>query len=128
MNRKQRRASIKHGPRTVARPSDSDGSPIKKRFDEGFQIESTRRFNDAMRAYKRVLLLKPDHAETCNNLGRVLQTLGKTAEASFFYARALMLMPQLLQQYAGIRATLISLLPDLDRALRRQATAWPRKL
>src|SRR5262249_38335690 len=39
-----------------------------------------------------------------------------------------MLMPQLLQQYAGIRATLISLLPDLDRALRRQATAWPRKL
>src|SRR5262249_39129857 len=108
--------------------SVSDGSQIKKLFAEGVQLESTGKFNDAMRVYKRVLLLEPNHAEACNNLGRVLQILGKTAEASVFYTRALTLMPQLLQQYAGIRATLVSLLPDLDRALRQQAAAWPKKL
>src|SRR5262249_39374290 len=128
MNREQRRASIKHSSRTTARPSNSDGSQIKKLFDEGVQFESAGKFKDAIRVYKRLLLLKPDHAEACNNLGRVLQTLGKTAEASVFYARALTLMPQLLQQYAGIRATLVSLLPDLHLALRRQAAAWPKKL
>jgi 2-polyprenyl-3-methyl-5-hydroxy-6-metoxy-1,4-benzoquinol methylase len=128
MNRKQRRATIKHGSRAAARPSDSDGSQINKLFVEAFQLESAGKFNDAVRAYKRVLLLKPDHAEACNNLGRALQTLGKTTNASIFYARALALMPQLLQQYAGICATLFSLLPDLDRALRRQACAWPKKL
>jgi SAM-dependent methyltransferase len=128
MNRKQRRATIKHGSRAAARPSDSDGSQITKLFVEAVQLENAGKLNDAVRAYKRVLLLKPDHAEACNNLGRVLQTLGKTADASVFYARALALMPQLLQQYAGICATLVSLLPDLDRALRRQAAAWPKEL
>jgi len=127
MNRKQRRATIKHGSRAAGRPSDSDGSQIKKLFVDAVQLETAGKLNDAVRAYKRVLLLKPDHAEACNNLGRGLQTLGKATDASIFYARALALMPQLLQQYAGICATLFSLLPDLDRALRRQAVAWPKK-
>jgi 2-polyprenyl-3-methyl-5-hydroxy-6-metoxy-1,4-benzoquinol methylase len=128
MNRKQRRATIKHDPRAAARPSDSDSSQINKSFVEAVRLESAGKLNDAVRAYKRVLLLKPDHAEACNNLGRALQALGKTTDSSIFYARALALMPQLLQQYAGICATLFSLLPDLDRAVRRQAAAWPKKL
>jgi 2-polyprenyl-3-methyl-5-hydroxy-6-metoxy-1,4-benzoquinol methylase len=97
-------------------------------FVDAVQLETAGKLNDAVRAYKRALLLKPDHAEACNNLGRVLQTLGKTTDASIFYARALALMPQLLQQYAGICATLFSLLPDLDRALQRQTVARPKKL
>jgi 2-polyprenyl-3-methyl-5-hydroxy-6-metoxy-1,4-benzoquinol methylase len=41
--------------------------------------------------------------------------------------RALALMPQLFQQYSGIRDTLTSLLPQLDEALRRQIAAWPKR-
>ena len=81
-----------------------------------------------MRAYKRVLAIDADHAEACNNLARVLQAQGKTKDASAYYARSLALMPQLLEQYAGICATLFSLLPELAEALRRQAAAWPQRL
>ena len=81
-----------------------------------------------MRAYKRVLQLKPDHAEACNNLGRVLLAQGKPTDASAYFARALVLMPQLLKQYAGICATLIALLPPFGEALRKQAGAWPKQL
>src|SRR5262249_25325727 len=35
--------------------------------------------------------------------------------------------PQLFQQYSGIRETLVSLLPQLDEALRRQTAAWPKR-
>ena len=68
------------------------------------------------------------HAEACNNLGRVLQAQGKSADASFYFARALALMPQLLKQYAGICATLVTLLPSLGEALRHQSALWPRRL
>ena len=128
MNRKERRATLKHGSRIAARPSDSRVSQSNTLFVDGVRLESAGKLSDAVRAYKRVLLLNPDHAEACNNLGRTLQALGKTTEASVFYARALALMPQLLQQYAGICGTLVSLLPAFDRALRRQAAAWPKKL
>jgi SAM-dependent methyltransferase len=128
MNRKQRRATLKHGSRIAARPSDSDASQISQLLVDAVRLESAGKLNDAVRGYKRVLLLNPDHAEASNNLARTLHTLGKTTDASVFYARALALMPQLLEQYAGIRATLVSLLPALDRALSQQAAAWPKQL
>src|SRR4029453_15665157 len=127
MNRKQRRATLKRGSRIAARPSDSDASQINQLLVDAVRLESAGKLNDAGRGYKRVLLLNPDHAEARNNLAPTLHTLGKTTDASVFYARALALMPQLLQQYAGIRATLASLLPALDRALGRQAAAWPKQ-
>jgi SAM-dependent methyltransferase len=128
MNRKQRRATLKHGSPASVRSSDPGGDQINKLFFEAAECERIRKFNDAVRIYKRVLLVKPDHAEACNNLGRVLQAQGKPADASFYFARALALMPQLLTQYAGICATLVALLPPLGEALRRQTAAWPKLL
>lgn len=128
MNRKQRRATLKHGSSAGARRTDSAGDQINQLFFKAAECERVRKFDDAARTYRRVLLLKPDHAEACNNLARVLQTQGKTKEASTFYARALALMPQLLEQYAGICATLIALLPPLHEALKRQTAAWPKQL
>ncbi len=81
-----------------------------------------------MHLYKRVLQLKADHAEACNNLGRVLLAQGNAKDASTYFARSLALMPQLLKQYAGICATLAALLPPLREALRKQADAWPELL
>src|SRR5262249_13793294 len=128
MNRKQRRVTLKRGPPADARGSDSNGDQVKQLFFEAAECARARKLDDAVRIYKRVLLLKPDHAEACNNLGSVLQAQGKPAEASIYFARALALMPQLLKQYAGICSTLIALLPPLGEALRRQAAAWPQQL
>src|SRR5262245_32043542 len=128
MNRKQRRATLKHGSPANVRSSDPGGDQVIKLFFEAAECERAGKFNDAARLYKRVLLFKPDHAEACNNLGRVLQAQGKPADASLYFARSLALMPQLLTQYAGICATLIALLPALGEALRRQTAAWPKQL
>jgi len=127
MNRKQRRASTKPGSSTSASSSDS-GEQIRQLFVEAVSHERARRLDDAARIYKRVLAIDADHAEACNNLGRVLQAQGKTKDASIYYARSLALMPQLLEQYKEICATLYSLLPELGEALRRQAAAWPQRL
>lgn len=128
MNRKQRRATQKHGrPAGSLRP-DSAGDQIHQLMVKAAECERHRNFDDAVRAYKRVLQLKPDHAEVCNNLGHVLLAQGKPKDASTYFARSLALMPQLLMQYAGICATLVTLLPPLGEAIRRQAAAWPKQL
>jgi 2-polyprenyl-3-methyl-5-hydroxy-6-metoxy-1,4-benzoquinol methylase len=75
-----------------------------------------------------VVQLKPDHTEAYNNLGRVLQTQGKLREASACFAQTLLMMPQLLEQYAGVSATLIAVLPAIGEAMRRASKAWPERL
>jgi SAM-dependent methyltransferase len=131
MNRKERRAAQKHGRPAHARRKEKESADdqINQLFLEAVECEQARKFDDAARAYNRVLQLKSDHAQACNNLGRVMQALGKPQEASSYFARALALMPQLLeQQYAGICATLVTLCPPLGEALQRQAASWPRPL
>ena len=123
MNRKQRRATMKHDS-----SASGSGGKIKQLFVDAVSHERARKLDDAARTYKRVLTIDANHAEACNNLGRVLQALGKTNDASVCYARSLALMPQLLEQYADVRATLFSLRPTLAEALRRQAAAWPQRL
>ena len=127
MNRKQRRATLKHGP-PDARAAEPAGSQINKMFLDALALESAGKLDDATRSYKRVVGLNPDHTEAHNNLARVFHAQGKAKDASVFYAHALALMPQLFQQYSGIRGTLTSLLPQLDEALRRQMAAWPKRL
>ncbi|MGA8748846.1 MAG: hypothetical protein WB563_08635, partial [Pseudolabrys sp.] len=70
MNRKQRRATLKHGPPAAGRRSGSAGDQIRQLFFEAAECERNRKLDDAARIYKRVLLLNPDHAEAYNNLGR----------------------------------------------------------
>src|SRR6478752_10076652 len=126
MNRKERRATLKHGPPGAARGADAGGQ-INKLFLDALAFERAGTLDEAARAYKRVVTLSADHAEALNNLARVLHAQGKAKDASASYARALALMPQLFQQYSGIRDTLTSLLPQLDEALRRQMAAWPKR-
>jgi 2-polyprenyl-3-methyl-5-hydroxy-6-metoxy-1,4-benzoquinol methylase len=128
MNRKQRRATHKHGRSAGSLPADFAGVQIQQLLVDAAECERLRKFDDAVRTYKRALQLKPDHAEVCNNLGRVLLAQGKLKDASAYFARALVLMPQLLKQYAGICATLVALLPPFGDALRKQAEAWPKQL
>ncbi|HEY2211029.1 MAG TPA: methyltransferase domain-containing protein [Bradyrhizobium sp.] len=101
--------------------------PVRRLHAEAMQAERAGKPDAAARAYRRLLQLKPDHAETHNNLGRVLHLQGKPRDASQHFARSLMLMPQAFDQYASICATLISLMPPLGAAMRTAAQAWPQR-
>jgi SAM-dependent methyltransferase len=125
MNRKQRRAAVKQSP---ARASPASADPVRQLLAEAVQAERAGKSDAAVRAYKRVLLLKPDNAQVHNNLACVLQAQGKANEASHHFARSLALMPQLFEQYGGLCAVLVSLLPPLAEATRKAAEAWPKRL
>jgi len=84
--------------------------------------------NEAVRLYKQVLALKPDHAEACNNLGCVLLAQGKRDAAGACFERALVLVPQLFDDFASVSAMLIAVNPALGEGMTRAAGAWPRRL
>src|SRR5262245_17097847 len=87
MNRKGRRARLKHGPPGAARAPDA-GSQINKMFQDAFAFDRAGKLDEAARAYKRIVALNAGHAEAHNNLARVLHAQGKTKDASACYARA----------------------------------------
>ncbi len=126
MNRKQRRAALKQGPSSAGRRIAGD--PAIQMFAEAEQLQRQHKLDDAARVYKRLLLLKPDHAKACNNLGLVLLAQGKRNEASARFAQALTLMPQLFEQFGGICQTLAAVLPPIGEAMRRALAAWPNRL
>jgi len=126
MNRKQRRAAQKADTldvRHLKAPSDE----IQRLLFEAARYEQQQKTAEAARIYQRALALDPNNAQACNNFASLLHRQGKAKEASSYFARTLALMPQLLTQYNSIRTTLVSLLPALDQALRRQSAAWPQR-
>ena len=128
MNRKQRRAALKHSPSAGGMRSGPTSDPASQMFAEAVRHQQQNKLNDAARAYKRLLLLKPDHAQASNNLGLVLQAQGKLNEASARFAQALAIMPQLFDQFQGVCATLVAVLPPLGEAIRNTVAAWPQRL
>ncbi len=124
MNRKQRRASLRS--QSPARAVASGSSP-KQLFAEAMQYQQQHRLDDAARAYRSLLVLRPEHAEAHNNLGFVLQLQGKLSEASAHFARALLLMPQFLDQTEAVHKTLLNVLPQVGDIAQRAAAAWPNR-
>jgi SAM-dependent methyltransferase len=127
MNRKQRRASRKQNPPADTR-GVAAGDPTQRLLAEATRYQQEHKLDDAVRIYKRVLLLNPDDAKANNDLACVLQTQGKLREASEHFARALALMPQLFDAFAGVCATLAAVLPPIGLAMRQAAEAWPKPL
>jgi SAM-dependent methyltransferase len=84
--------------------------------------------NEAIRLYKQVLAAKPDHAEAHNNLGCVLLAQGKRDAASACFECALVLVPQLFDDFASVSALLVAVNPALGEGTTRAAAAWPRRL
>ncbi len=82
MNRKQRRAALKQSPSAVGTRGQPAGDAASQLFAAAVHHQQRNRLTDAARAYNRLLLLKPDHAQASNNLGLVLLAQGKRAEAS----------------------------------------------
>jgi SAM-dependent methyltransferase len=128
MNRKQRRAARKQPPSSAIRPTAFAGDPADPLFTEAEQLQRQHKLDDAVRVYKRLLLLKPDHARASNNLALVLLAQGKRSEASAHFARALTLMPQLFEQYNAVCDTLAAVLPPIGAAMQRALAARPNRL
>jgi 2-polyprenyl-3-methyl-5-hydroxy-6-metoxy-1,4-benzoquinol methylase len=128
MNRKQRRAAPKQSPPAGANRASPTSDPASQLFTQAERHQQQNKLNDAARLYKRLLLLKPDHAQACNNLGVVLLAQGKLNEASARFAQALTLMPQLFEQFNGVCETLAGVLPPIGEAMRRAIAAWPNRL
>ena len=129
MNRKQRRATLKHGSSAAAHSSDSAGNQINQFFFEAAAHERARKFDDAARAYKRVLALNADHAEACNNLAP-RSSGARQDEGCFDFlracARAHAATPGAIRQHSAQRS--FPCCRELAEALRRQAAAWPKRL
>src|SRR6516225_2525879 len=98
MNRKQRRAMRMQGQGVGA---DTGRTPLEAAgslFSQAVWHQHHGKPNEAVRLYKQVLAVKPDHAEAHNNLGCVLLAQGKRDAASACFERALVLVPQLNQR------------------------------
>ena len=69
--------------------------------------------NEAASFYRQVLELDPDHAEASNNLGCLLLAQGKRSAAATYFERALMLLPQLFDDFDSVAAMLLAVNPAL---------------
>jgi 2-polyprenyl-3-methyl-5-hydroxy-6-metoxy-1,4-benzoquinol methylase len=128
MNRKHRRAAVKQRISAAGNHASPTDNSAARLFVEAANLQRQNKLEGSARVYKRLLHLKPDHAQANNNLGAVLHAQGRLREASTYFARSLRLMPQLLEQTGGVNATLFAVLPAFGEAMRRAEQAWPIRL
>src|SRR5262245_11481332 len=86
-------------------------------FGEAVRLQHQGKFNEAIRLYKQVLALTPNHAEVWNNLGCVYLAQGKLKKARAGFERALVLMPELFDDFAGVRAMLVAVNPAIGEGM-----------
>src|SRR6266498_556968 len=101
MNRKQRRAMRlegRDGGVDSGRTPPSVMAQAGRLFGQAVWHQHHGKPNEAVKLYKQVLSLQPDHAEACNNLGCLLLAQGKRDAASECFERALVLLPQLFDE------------------------------
>src|SRR5262249_49504171 len=63
-----------------------------------------------------------------NNLGCLLLAEGKRAAAAAYFERALLLLPQLFDDFDSVAAMLLAVNPGLGEGVKRAASAWPQRL
>ena len=87
------------------------------------QRRAQQRQDDPVSRLRASVAAAPKDARARNELACALLAQGKLAEASEQFARALSLMPELLEQYAQIVAMLLQVNPALRAAIGRLASA-----
>jgi SAM-dependent methyltransferase len=132
MNRKQRRAMRVQGRAVGVDTARADPSWGRRTPDQLFGQAVWHQHhgkpNEAVKLYKQVLALQPDHAEACNNLACLLLAHGKRDAASGYFERALILLPQLFDDFDSVVAILVAVNPPLGEGMKRAASAWPQRL
>src|SRR6184192_4271464 len=118
MNRKERRAMRVQG-RAVgvdsAQAHPSAMPTLGQLFGQAVWHQHHGKPNEAAKLYKQVLVLQPDHAEACNNLACLLLAQGKRDAASRYFERALILLPQLFDDFDSVVAMLVAVNPPLGQ-------------
>jgi tetratricopeptide (TPR) repeat protein len=66
---------------------------VQGRFNEALRHHCAGRIDDAVAHYERAITLKPDYAETHNNLGAALAARGGVDDAVAHYERAIAIKP-----------------------------------
>lgn len=85
------------------------GLDIEGIFAEAVQCHLAGRIEEAVAKYKRVLCLKPGHAEVYNNLGVALAAQGKNEEAVERYQCSLSLKPDSVEAHNNLGVALAGL-------------------
>jgi SAM-dependent methyltransferase len=107
-------------------PGAPPHDPLRELLTGALQHQQKNELGQAEQLYRRALTLKPDFAEVHNNLGVVLLAQGKRAEATESFMQALVLRPELLDQFANIVEAFKSLNPAFAEAASKAMAAWPR--
>src|SRR4029453_17157016 len=128
MNRKQRRAMRMQGRDLDSGRTPSSAQAAGRLFEQAVWHQHHDKPTEAVKLYKQVLSLQPDHAEACNNLGCVLLAQGRRDAASGCFERALVLLPQLFDDFDSVAAMLCAVNPALAEGTKRAASAWPQRL
>src|ERR1700757_3439419 len=128
MNRKQRRAMRMQGQGVGADTGRTSLEAAGRLFSQAAWHQHHGKPNEAVKLYKQVLALQPDHAEACNNLACLLLAQGKRDAASGYFERALILLPQLFDDFDSVVAMLVAVNPALGEGMKRAASAWPQRL
>ena len=95
MNRKQRRAMPSQRPSVdmQAGPALPVEAAAGRLFGEALRHQHQGKLNEAIRLYKQVLALTPNHAEAWNNLGVALATQGQVEGALTAFSKATVVDP-----------------------------------
>lgn len=120
MSRNLRRLAKKNA------PTDQRAAEAASLFMQAVFAQQRGQVDEAIRLFKKLLTVDPDHAEACNNLGHLYLLQGKPAEAAKRFAQALALLPQLLDDFSAIQATLFACNPALAAAAARANDTWPQ--
>src|SRR5262249_19441163 len=110
LNRNQRRAMEARNRSERASHSASPDltAAVAMLFDEARRAQHHGRNDDAAKLYRRLLALKPDHAEASNNLACIFLAQRKLRDASAQFAHTLAMRPQLLDDFSDICRTLVA--------------------
>jgi tetratricopeptide (TPR) repeat protein len=80
---------------------------VSEMFDDALRHHQAGRIDEAVARYRRVLFLKPDFAEACNNLSILLAIKGSFAEAITYCERALALNPDYANAHSNLGIALV---------------------
>ena len=110
----------------TARRSHSILASAPARYNFGNLLHGLGRNAEAIGEFERALALRPDHADTWNNLGRSLQEVGHLEEALAAFRRAVEFLPDSAIMHANLGTLLFGLRPKC-RGVRRTASSAPAR-
>jgi SAM-dependent methyltransferase len=112
MNRRERRAAKSVSP-GAGRPGGMSQDEVMALFTRGLEHQRAGELAPAIRLFKRVLELVPDHVAACDRLAAVYLAQGKRDKASEQYVALARMAPQTVARFVRALDTLKRVLPEL---------------